>query len=1422
MTRNDRHRSMAGLAATALVAAGLLAGVGKATAGNPAPVWTAASTLTPAGGNDPILGNDRIDVAMGKAGDAAVGWLSGMANSNGPGTVTVSYRPGQGGAAWQTSNLTTGAVAITEPRVAVGGNGDAVIAWEQADGLYAAYRPAGATSAWTAPQEIAPSLDYAQCGYGNCPENGASVAIDDSGNAIIGWGRPNYGQTWVAPMVAYRPAGATSAWSAPEAILDSTGNPPGRAGDPQVAFDGAGNAVVVYSPGAQSGCFYCTAWGVAVADRTHDTGAFGTNHFGNSQIVDAPVGEQPSLDLAVGSNGSVALAWSHPSGASYLAYRPAGQPSFDAAANYFGTVSVDTAGDAIAVEAGYDYFHPAGTGQSWTAVPTGPFVPRGTYTDQYVPMDVALDSTGQAVVVGTHTDLRTYQSGTSAAVRHSDGTWSTVSELTSTSDSASSQRVATDGQGDGIAAWVEAVNGNDVVRVAGLVGGLVLGPVLSLPAAFQGDPATFSVGVGDVWNPVLDSSVTWTFTNASNPADQTTATGPTVSHTFTSTGTYQVSVTATDSTGGTATSTSSVTVTVPDATLSADHTSGIAPLTVALDASGSSIPPGATFAYYCGDGGTATSAGPSATSATCTYERGSPAGGWGAYVVMHDPASGKDYQATVDVNVNPPTGSVDSSTAFTAAAPDATVTVAADGSLQSTTCGPLVVKDTACVTLDGSTVLLTAAPGTFAAGTQVSVFHGDATTLQSELGPNVQSQGGFAVAWTPAVNLTQPLVVTIDTATATSSATGVHAQSLSSFFSGLIGSFESGAAQVATTIGNVVAATENAISSWWQGATQSINTPNGSSTNNVLFCASVSHQNGTTVCNGPFTELTGVPTQRISALNAGDYVIAAGGGNVIAAGAGNVIAAGGGNVIAAGGGNLQITGASVIAAGGGNVIAAGAGNVIAAGAGNVIAAGAGNVIAAGGGNMTVGLTSDPGFAFAAAAQATTPTVTASTTPGAPSAGPFPYGTSVRVHLSATGSNGVAIQNVNLSTSGAETIPYTLVAGSTADLVIDQPGTTTVTYSARDADLNDAPTHTFTVDISPPAPASAPTAVSATKTASNAVTVSWQTPSDPGGAAITGYTVKVLDTSVPGSSPQSYSFTTTTTTEDITGLTSGHTYVFTVAAFNGGLGAESQESNPILAGTPTTPGGSTAGYRLIGSDGGVFALGGAGFFGSGGGRSTSTVVAAASTPDGRGYWTVNQSGTVAAFGDAHLYGDLTTVGLRAPVVGLASTPDGAGYWVATADGGVFTFGDASFLGSLGNAHLNAPIVGIATTPDGTGYWLTAADGGIFAFGHAAFLGSLGATHLNAPIVGIATTPDGTGYWLTAADGGIFTFGHASFLGSLGNAHLNAPIVGIATTPDGTGYWLTAADGGIFTFGHAAFLGSLGATHLNAPIVAVTVG
>ena len=79
--------------------------------------------------------------------------------------------------------------------------------------------------------------------------------------------------------------------------------------------------------------------------------------------------------------------------------------------------------------------------------------------------------------------------------------------------------------------------------------------------------------------------------------------------------------------------------------------------------------------------------------------------------------------------------------------------------------------------------------------------------------------------------------------------------------------------------------------------------------------------------------------------------------------------------------------------------------------------------------------------------------------------------------------------------------------------------------------------------------------------------------------------------------------------------------------------------------------------MLGRNGGVFALGDAGFFGSVPGQgpvADAPVIDISVSPDGRGYWLVAANGSVDNFGDASWLGALNDIGLRAPLTGVSQS------------------------------------------------------------------------------------------------------------------------------------------------------------------------
>lgn len=133
----------------------------------------------------------------------------------------------------------------------------------------------------------------------------------------------------------------------------------------------------------------------------------------------------------------------------------------------------------------------------------------------------------------------------------------------------------------------------------------------------------------------------------------------------------------------------------------------------------------------------------------------------------------------------------------------------------------------------------------------------------------------------------------------------------------------------------------------------------------------------------------------------------------------------------------------------------------------------------------------------------------------------------------------------------------------------------------------SPAIVTTSAVTPQPVPDAPTDVSAAPAGDGAVNVSWTAPAS-NGSAITGYTV----TSTPGG----LTCTTTTTTCEVTGLSNGRSYTFTVSATNSsGVGPSSARSGAVtpMGLVSVTPGSQSVGFRCQGGTGrlsGPFTLG----------------------------------------------------------------------------------------------------------------------------------------------------------------------------------------------------------------------------------------
>lgn len=197
----------------------------------------------------------------------------------------------------------------------------------------------------------------------------------------------------------------------------------------------------------------------------------------------------------------------------------------------------------------------------------------------------------------------------------------------------------------------------------------------------------------------------------------------------------------------------------------------------------------------------------------------------------------------------------------------------------------------------------------------------------------------------------------------------------------------------------------------------------------------------------------------------------------------------------------------------------------------------------------------------------------------------------------------------------------------------------------------------------------------------------------------------------------------------------------------------------VVGTVLAPG--CTGYWQFGADGGVFAFGSAPYLGRADTTAADPTVAMATTPDGRGYWLVDATGTVTTHGDATDLPASSPGPLTGRVVALVPTPDAKGYWIATTTGAVAAHGDATSYGSLvaDGIHPDGIVTALTPTSDGHGYWLLTSGGAVYAFGDAPYLGGPNTSSTPGPWVGLVAAPTG-GYWTVGASGRATAYGTAS--------------------------------------------------------------
>jgi len=221
-------------------------------------------------------------IAMDGAGNAFAVWeqWGGITHS----IIANCYMVGSG---WGTAEPIKNYAGWTlSPQVAFDEAGNAIAVWQQGDATTDSiwanrYTPSGG---WGTAEPI-----ETDAGGAEAPE----IAVDGAGNAIAVW-RQDDGNGIYSIMTNRYVAG--SGWSTAEAIETGAGNA-GDAGNPQVAFDGAGNALVVWRQDDDTGSSI-------MSNRYVAGGGWGT-----AQVIDSYAGTASYPQVAFDGVGNAVAIW---------------------------------------------------------------------------------------------------------------------------------------------------------------------------------------------------------------------------------------------------------------------------------------------------------------------------------------------------------------------------------------------------------------------------------------------------------------------------------------------------------------------------------------------------------------------------------------------------------------------------------------------------------------------------------------------------------------------------------------------------------------------------------------------------------------------------------------------------------------------------------------------------------------------------------------------------------------------------------------------------------------------------------------------------------------------------------------------------------------------------------------------------------
>lgn len=190
--------------------------------------WQANSTILSANAGGEIATTPQV--AVNDASEAAVVWIQ-----NSGGSLAIQASTYSGGVWSAPANLTAfGATPLSNPKVGIATNGNAVAIWEVDGGVPSIMASVfnNATNTWSAAVTISTA---------GVPSADPSLAVAPSGNAYATWTQATGGARIYS---AFLPAGSTT-WAAPTAVSTT-----GLESNSYVDVNSSGNAIVVFNSGS--------------------------------------------------------------------------------------------------------------------------------------------------------------------------------------------------------------------------------------------------------------------------------------------------------------------------------------------------------------------------------------------------------------------------------------------------------------------------------------------------------------------------------------------------------------------------------------------------------------------------------------------------------------------------------------------------------------------------------------------------------------------------------------------------------------------------------------------------------------------------------------------------------------------------------------------------------------------------------------------------------------------------------------------------------------------------------------------------------------------------------------------------------------------------------------------------------------------